>query len=180
MVSTRNRSTNQPPQSSAPNDKLLHGNVDELNINIVKALVENPYISSTEIASKYGIPLSTVQRRRAKLESSLLTKEYSIDIRRLGWRIGDLLIAVEKGKAEETAGLLLKNKICNALSASLRIGHPQVDIMANVFYRDSQELHKITETVKAMPNVTSVEWAEVVKVVGRNSGIILDKVFANV
>lgn len=64
--------------------------------------------------------------------------------------------------------------------ASLRIGNPQVDIMADIFYRDSVELHQLTEKVKAMPYVTFVEWAEVVKVVGSNRGAILDKVFSNV
>ena len=52
--------------------------------------------------------------------------------------------------------------------------------MADVFYRDSIELHNLTERVKAMPYVTFVEWAEVVKVVGSNYDSILERVFANV
>ena len=152
---------------------------DDLNIKIVRELVNNPDISSTDIAEKYGIPLSTIQRRRARLEGSFLKKMYNLDIRQLGWRTADLLISVEKGKAEETAQKLLENNKVNVIVASLRIGHPQVDIMADVFYRDSIELHGLTEKVKSMPYVTYVEWAEVVKVVGNNFGSILDKVFVN-
>ena len=153
---------------------------DDLNIKIVRELVNNPDISSTDIAEKYGIPLSTIQRRRAKLEGSILNKAYTLDIRQLGWRTADLLISVEKGKAEETAQKLLESNKVNVIVASLRIGHPQVDIMADVFYRDSIELHSLTEKVKAMPYVTYVEWAEIVKVVGNNFGSILDKVFNNI
>jgi DNA-binding Lrp family transcriptional regulator len=153
---------------------------DDLNIKIVRELVNNPDISSTDIAERYGIPLSTIQRRRAKLEGSILNKAYTLDIRQLGWRTADLLISVEKGKAEETAQKLLESNKVNVIVASLRIGHPQVDIMADVFYRDSIELHSLTEKVKAMPYVTYVEWAEIVKVVGNNFGSILDKVFNNI
>ncbi len=153
---------------------------DDLNIKIVKELINNPDISSTDIAAKYGIPLSTIQRRRVKLEESVLSKAYNLDVRKLGWRTADLLISVEKGKAEETAQKLLENNKVNVIMASLRIGNPQVDIMADVFYRDSIELHTLTEKVKSMPYVTYVEWAEVVKVVGSNSGSILDKVFRNI
>src|ERR671925_154168 len=76
---------------------------DDLNIKIVAELINNPDISSTDIAAKYGIPLSTIQRRRVKLEESVLSKAYNLDVRELGWRTADLLISVEKGKAEETA-----------------------------------------------------------------------------
>src|SRR5205085_8883847 len=160
-------------------DRRLVKMFDNLNIKIVRELVNNPDVSSTEIAAKYGKPLSTIQRRRARLEQSLLTKSYNLDMRQLGWRTADLLISVEKGNAEETARKLLDENGVNVITASLRIGHPQVDIMADVFYRDSVELHSLTEKVKSMPHVTYVEWAEVVKVVGTNVGTILDKAFDN-
>ncbi len=94
----------------------------------------------------------------------------------LGWRVADLLVSVDKGNAEQTAMQLLKNKDNNVFVASLRIGHPQVDVMATIFYRDSQELHRLTESVKAMPHVTYVEWAEIVKIVGSNTTDMLDRV----
>ncbi|HEY1211614.1 MAG TPA: AsnC family transcriptional regulator [Nitrososphaera sp.] len=153
---------------------------DDLNIKIVRELVNDPDISSTDIASKYNMPLSTIQRRRAKLEQSILSKTYNLDVRKLGWRTADLLISVEKGKAEETARKLLESNKVNVIVASLRIGDPRVDIMADIFYKDSIELHELTEKVKAMPYVTYVEWAEVVKVIGNNFGNILEKVFRNV
>ena len=175
--SSRAKTTHQEPGN---NNKVLSRLLDDLNIRIIKELVSNSDASSTEIAQKFGIPLSTVQRRRAKLEQSVISKSYRLDIRKLGWRMADLLISVEKGKAEETAQKLLESNRVSVIKASLRIGNPQVDIMADVFYRDSIELHNLTERVKAMPYVTFVEWAEVVKVVGSNYDSILERVFANV
>lgn len=161
-------------------DEMVFKILDDLNIKIVRELINNPNVSSSDIAAKYDKPLSTIQRRRAKLEQSILNKAYNLDVRKLGWRTADLLISVEKGKAEETAEKLLENNKVNVIVASLRIGDPKVDIMADIFYKDSIELHDLTERVKAMPYVTYVEWAEVVKIIDNNFGSILEKIFRKV
>ena len=180
MVSQKPKNNESKHQESTLGDKSAYWLFDTLNIKIVKELVSHPDISSTEIATKFNIPLSTIQRRRAKIEELVIKKTYTLDIAKLGWRIADLLISVEKGKGEETALKLLQSNGSNVIIASLRIGHPQVNIMAEIFYRDSQELHYLTERVKGMQYVTYVEWAEVVKVVGSNLTGMLDKVFEHV
>jgi len=177
MVSQKSKNNEPKYQDPTNNDKIPYKLFDTLNVKIIKELVNHPGISSTEIAVKFNVPLSTIQRRRARLEESVIKKTYTLDIGRLGWRLADLLISVEKGKGEETAQKLLQNHGSNVIIASLRIGHPQVNIMAGIFYRDSQELHYLTEKVKSMQYVTYVEWAEVVKVVGSNLPAMLDKVF---
>jgi DNA-binding Lrp family transcriptional regulator len=155
--------------------------MDALNVKIAKQLMNNPDISSVEIATICKSPLSTVQRRRAKLEESLLKKNYSLDVRQFGWRVADLLIAVDKGKGEEVAKRLLHERRDNVLSVSLRIGHPQVNIIAEVFYRNSEELHNLIESIKAYPEVSMLEWSETVKVVGRNNySAMLDAIFLNI
>ena len=63
--------------------------------------------------------------------------------------------------------------------ASRRIGDPIVDIMANVFYKDSQELHDLIESVKAMPNVTHVEWSEIVEITESNLIYMINRVLAS-
>lgn len=125
-------------------DEVVFKRLDDLNIKIVRELINNPDVSSTDIAAKYDRPLSTIQRRRAKLEQSIISKAYNLDVRKLGWRTADLLISVEKGKTEETARKLLENNKVNVIVASLRIGDPRVDIMADIFYKDSIELHDLT------------------------------------
>jgi hypothetical protein len=64
--------------------------------------VSNPNVRNATIASKYMAPLSTVQRRKARLENSVLKKNYQINIRELGG--GQLIfLSVEKGRSEELA-----------------------------------------------------------------------------
>lgn len=150
--------------------------IDELDIKIIKELFRDPGITSTDIANKHHEALSTIQRRRTRLEESLIKRSYTMDIRQLGWRTADLAISVQKGVAKQTAQDLVRTRKDNVIVASLRIGDPVVDIMADVFYRDSQELHDLIESVKAMPNVIHVEWSEVVEETESNLIYMIDKV----
>jgi DNA-binding Lrp family transcriptional regulator len=152
--------------------------LDSININIIKELVSEPESRSATIATKYNIPLSTIQRRRARLEDSILKKKYHIDIKEIGWRKANLLIAVEKGKGEEVAKKILKNT-SNIINTSLRIGDPAVNVAADIFYKNSQELHKIIENVRSMPYVKDAEWYEIVKEIGNNNTEILNVLLQN-
>src|SRR5215471_6633913 len=82
--------------------------VDDINLKIIEELVKNPGTSSASLATKLGIPLSSLQRRRAKLEKSLLTKSYNIKLKASGSKMGDAVINVDKGKSREVATNILK------------------------------------------------------------------------
>jgi DNA-binding Lrp family transcriptional regulator len=150
--------------------------IDALNVSIIKEAIENPDVRSAVIASKYNHPLSTIQRRRTRLEHTVLKKKYQVDITRLGWREADLLVSVDKGDCEEVAKKLLED-YHTITSASLRIGDPGINVMAKVFYRRSEHLHDLIESMRTIPSVTSVKWSEVVKVVGSNDVNMIDAVF---
>ena len=153
--------------------------IDELNINIIKELVNDGNIRSAVLARKLRTPLSTIQRRKAALEKSLLKKNYEIEVRELGWRTADIYLQVAQGKSEEIAKKLLVNNNNNniVLSTALRIGDPEINVSAHVFYKSSQELHTLIENIKAEPYVQSVEWSEIVKVVGINKVGMLEGLF---
>lgn len=150
--------------------------LDALDVSIIKEMINDADIKSAVIAGRYKSPLSTVQRRRAKLERTILKKKYHIDIGRLGWRNADLMISVDKGNCEQVAKKLLEER-SNVVATSLRIGDPQVNVMAQVFYKNSEELHNLMEDIRSMTSVTSVEWAEVVRIVGSNNIGMIDAVF---
>jgi hypothetical protein len=88
-------------------------------------------------------------------------------------------LSVEKGRSEELAKKLLgKNDDKNIISStSLRIGDPEINVSAQVFYKGSEELLEIIESVKAMPYVKNVEWSETVRVVGINNIGMLERLF---
>lgn len=144
--------------------------LDKIGINIIKELLYDPNIKSTEIASKLRIPLSTIQRRKAKLENSfILRKAYELDFNRLGWREAELLVTVQKGRCRQIANLLLSRFKSNVRSCTLRIGDPEVNVAADIVYKNSPELLEIVDSVKNMDFVSYVEWSEITEVVGENN-----------
>ena len=59
------------------------------------------------------------------------------------------------------------------IETSLRIGEPTINVVARVIYRSSAELFHITQEINKMPNISRVEWSEIVKVVGSNNTLAL-------
>ena len=147
-----------------------YAKLDKTSINIVNELLLDPDIKSSDIARRLRIPLSTVQRRRANLESSsILRKAYNLDLARLGWREAELLVTVQKGMCRNIANQILTGFKNNVKSCTLRIGDPEVNVAADIIYRNSPELLKIVDAVKNMDFVSFVEWSEITEIVGKNN-----------
>jgi len=91
--------------------------VDEINLKIIEELVKNPNTSSMSLATKLRMPLSSLQRRRAKLEESIFVKVYHINLKESGGKMGDVVINVDKGRSREVA----KKFKSIAMSVSTRI-----------------------------------------------------------
>src|ERR671932_2898051 len=77
--------------------------LDNINIKIVSELVRQPDVSSLALAKKLDIPLSTLQRRRARIEKDILTRNYTFNYKAFGARVGDLIVNVDKGKSDAVA-----------------------------------------------------------------------------
>ena len=137
--------------------------MDKINMSIVNELIRDPYLTSERISKTIKVPLSTVQRRRTALERSILTKIYSLDLSTFGWRIADLLIGMNNGDPHSTARNIVQENCKNIVSASLRIGSPEVNLGAQIRYKSSQELNKILQNIKASHNIKRVGWSEIVE-----------------
>ncbi len=62
----------------------------------MRELLTKADIRSADIASKYKIPVSTIQRRRKRLVDSILEKKFLLDITKTGLRSGMILANVER------------------------------------------------------------------------------------
>jgi|SRR5919197_451099 DNA-binding Lrp family transcriptional regulator len=145
---------------------------DATNVKIISELVDDPTISSQALSKKLDVPVSTIQRRRAQLEKSMLKRAYSFDYKAFGGRVGDLIIKVDKGKSKEVAQYLLKNYKDNITFVHTRI-NSEHNVSAHVIYKDTQELHELIESVRTMEYVVNVMWSETVEMIGdNNSGVI--------
>ena len=146
--------------------------LDSIDKNIISELIKDANARTPDLSRKFKVPLSTIQRRKKTLENSILKKKYEINTNELGWRAGDLIILVEKGKTKEVIKYILKNyRANNVMSISTRINSMH-NIIARVIYDDSEELYALLEHVNAIPYVVNSEWSEIVRVV-ENSKLIL-------
>ena len=149
--------------------------LDSIDIKIVKELMVNPDASSMKIAKKFVIPLSTIQRRRTRLERSVLSKKYVLDTESMGWRSAEILMLIENGRANQMAEELLQ-KFDNIIRTSTRIDSGG-NLAACVRYKSSDELHELMESIRRTPNVTNIQWTEVVRESGNENERIANLVF---
>jgi hypothetical protein len=89
---------NGSPVQNRHGHKLVLGSLDA---KIIGELLNDAFISSTDISKKHRAPLSTVQRRRRYLENTILTRRYEIDLRKQGFRIGELSVHPQDGSGKE-------------------------------------------------------------------------------
>src|SRR5215204_5702900 len=144
--------------------------LSKIDKEILKAILSpNGERSSTSLRSKLGIPQTTIQRRRKRLEKEFLESSYSLDLNKFGWRRVDLLIATRNGKTNAVAKELLSNEEVTYVGRS--IGEHTIDLRAEVIIRDNAELLDVLEKVKAMDGVQDTIWSEIVEVVGRKRSI---------
>lgn len=146
--------------------------IDRINLKIIDELVSNGDIKSSEISEKLKIPLSTIQRRRTRIEKSILKKKYQMDLTQLGYRTAQIFVDVQKGKAKETGEELIKKYNRNIVSASTRINSSN-NLCLEVVYNGSDELHYLLEEIKSIPLADKVDWSEQVTMIGDNMSSII-------
>jgi DNA-binding Lrp family transcriptional regulator len=132
--------------------------------------------SSKALARKLGLPATTIQRRRKRLESEFLTGSYNLDLAKFGWHKVDFLIATESGKTGIIAKTLLKRD--EVVYVGKSIGQHTIDLRVETILENNAEILRMMELLKATPGIKDVVWTEIVEVVGRKMSIpaqIIDK-----
>lgn len=146
--------------------------LNNINIKIVSELLRQPDISSLALSKKLNIPLSTLQRRRAKVEKAILKKTYTFNYKAFGGRVGDLIVNVNKGKSDQVAQGILKKYKNNVTYCHTRIDLTH-SVLAHIIYKDTEELYYLIEKIKAMEYVDSLSWSETVKIIGDNDSEVI-------
>ena len=67
------------------------------------------------------------------------------------------------GDPHSTASNIVQENSKNIVSASIRIGSPEINLGAQIRYKSSQELNQILQNIRALDNIDRVEWSEIVE-----------------
>jgi DNA-binding Lrp family transcriptional regulator len=134
-----------------------------LDARIIEELLNDAYVSSTEISKKHKAPLSTVQRRRKYLEDTILTRRYEIDLKKQGFRIGELTVFPENGASTQIAGGILSKYQNHILSISVKIDG-SIILAVLVYFKTTNEIHEMMEGIHGMSGVENVKFAETVEI----------------
>jgi len=139
--------------------------LDDLDLKIVNELLDDSETSSTKIASKYGKPLSTIQRRRTRLEATILIKDYALNVKYANWRSGEIFASVEKGNANEVAKEIFAKYVNNLTLVSTTMNNVG-NLIFHIYFRTSPQMFSIIEEIKKLPYVGEVLYAEHIEVLG--------------
>jgi DNA-binding Lrp family transcriptional regulator len=126
--------------------------VDRRLLKII--LTPNGHRSSAQLARKLGIPLTTVRRRRRRLEEDFLKVTYSLDLERFGSRKVDFLLTTERGKTTEVAEELLKRD--DVVYVGRSIGQQTIDLKVETVLKGNADILKMREILKSMDGVRDV------------------------
>jgi len=149
-------------------------NIDRKLLKIL--LFPDGKISSKSIAGKLGLPTTTVQRHRRRLEEDVLTRSYTLDVTKFGWHKVDFLIATESGKTGLIGKTLLKKD--EVIYVAKSIGQHTIDLKVETILENNAEILRMMELLKATDGIKDVVWTEIVEIVGRKTSIpnqIIDK-----
>jgi DNA-binding Lrp family transcriptional regulator len=164
---------NNRNNKSTQGQKLVSGSLDE---KIIEELLNDAFISSTHISKKHKAPLSTVQRRRRYLENTILTRRYEIDLKKQGFRIGEMTVVPQNGASEKIISGIFSKYPNHILSIVVQIDGAII-LAVLVYFKTTAEIHDIMVGIHSMPGVENVKFAETVEII-RNKRNELGKTVA--
>jgi DNA-binding Lrp family transcriptional regulator len=152
--------------------------ISQIDRKILKILLApNGQKTTKSISAKLGIPVTTVRRRRKRLEGKFLKVQYVLDIEKFGWRRIDFFISIRNGLVNAVANKLMDLDDVTYIGKS--IGEHTIDLRVETIVKDNVVLLDLLEEIKGMDGVKDVVWSEIVSVVGRKISIpvsIIDKI----
>ena len=149
----------------------LKPHLSTLDRTILKEILSNHEKKTSDfISKKTGNSLSTIQRRRKRLEKEYFKKnEDFFCLEKFGWRRVDFFISTRKGRSDEVAKELLTLK--QVISVGKSIGQHTIDMRVESIVKDNAQILDLMEKMKAMDGIRDVVWSEIVKIVGKKKSV---------
>ena len=130
-------------------------------------LHSNGDMSSLALSMQLRIPLTTVQRRRKRLEQ-VIDSSYSLKIEEFGLRMITFFVTVEGRTAVEVGKEVLN--LQRIVSVERMIGG-NIDVEIKAIVATNNDIAQLSEQLKTIAGVKELSWNERVSIVGKNSGV---------
>ena len=141
-------------------------------IILKEILSPNEDKTSLSMSRKFNISMTTLQRRRKRLEKEFLERDYTLLLEKFGWRRVDFFISTTDGKTDALANDLLAMNQVTAVGKS--IGEHTIDLRVETIVKDNHELLDLLEKFKAMDGIRDAVWSEIVGTVGNKMSVPSD------
>jgi DNA-binding Lrp family transcriptional regulator len=138
--------------------------LSHLDAKIVEELLNDAFISSTDISKKHKAPLSTVQRRRRILENTILTRRYEIDLRKQGFRICEITVIPQNGSGKAIINGIFSKYSNHVLSITVKIDSAVI-LTVLAYFKTTAEVHDMMVGIQSLPGVQQVKFAETVEII---------------
>jgi DNA-binding Lrp family transcriptional regulator len=153
--------------------------ISDLDRKLLKILLSpnGDLKSSKSLSDKLGIPITTVRRRRKRLEALFLKMHYVLDIEKFGWKRVDFFISIRNGLVNTVANKMMDLDQVTYVGKS--IGEHTIDLRVETILKDNASILDFLERTKAIDGVKDVVWSEIVSVVSRKisiPGSIIDRI----
>jgi DNA-binding Lrp family transcriptional regulator len=153
--------------------------ISDLDRKLLKILLSpnGDLKSSKSLSDKLGIPVTTVRRRRKRLEDLFLKMHYVLDIEKFGWKRVDFFISIRNGLVNTVANKMMDLDEVTYVGKS--IGEHTIDLRVETILKDNASILDFLERTKAIDGVKDVVWSEIVSVVSRKisiPGSIIDRI----
>lgn len=156
---------NKVKPKSNDNDKMSLSQTDKKMLNTL--IHSNGDVSSLALSRQLKIPLTTVQRRRKRLEQ-VIDSSYSLRIEEFGLRMITFFVTVEGRSAIEIGKEILN--LQRIVSVERMIGG-NIDIEIKAIVATNKDIAQLSEQLKTITGVKELSWNERVSVVGKNSDV---------
>src|SRR5574341_798413 len=124
-------------------------------------------VSSLVLSRELDIPLTTVQRRKNRLEANLIDISYSLNVEKVGWRMATLFVSTSEGKIDIVGKRILEIDDMVA-SVTRMIGENTIDMKVEVIFRTNKELLSLIDRVKSMEGIKNIFWSESMGLIGKS------------
>ena len=98
------------------------------------------------------------------MENTLLTRRYEIDLKKQGFRIGEMTVFPKNGSGKEIVGKIFSKYPNHVLSIAIKIDGTII-LAVMVYFRTTAEIHDIMTDIHSMAGVENIMFSETVDLI---------------